>query len=79
MRELDDRSESLKLSASEVLDLRRQIKQIMDVNNHLRSELGKNSNINIDRLANKDEILCMGDEELRSRIIAITQARAGAK
>jgi hypothetical protein len=46
----------------------------MDVNNHLKNELQKNSNIDIDKIANRNEILGMGDDELCSRIIAITQA-----
>lgn len=42
LKELDDKSESLKIAASEIVDLRKQVKLLQSENNILRREASKN-------------------------------------
>ena len=73
MRETDDKSQSLKLTTSEIVDLRRTIKMLQSENAILRRKLGEEETIELQNLVAK-EISHMTNEELKGKIIKLAQA-----
>mmetsp|Transcript_1286 Transcript_1286/g.806 ORF Transcript_1286/g.806 Transcript_1286/m.806 type:complete len:101 (+) Transcript_1286:557-859(+) len=73
MKELDDKSSSLKLTTSEIVDLRRTIKMLQSENGILRKKMGDEETIELQNLVAK-EISHMTNEELKSKIVKLAQA-----
>jgi hypothetical protein len=73
MRETDDKTESLKITGAEIVDLRRQIKMLQSENAILRKRLAHEEQIEIASLVTK-EIAKMNMEELRAKIVKVAQA-----
>ena len=70
MKELDDKGQSLKLTSSEIVDLRRTIKMLQSENAILRRKMGEEETIELQNLVAK-EISYMTNEELKSKIIKL--------
>mmetsp|Transcript_34749 Transcript_34749/g.40638 ORF Transcript_34749/g.40638 Transcript_34749/m.40638 type:complete len:858 (-) Transcript_34749:61-2634(-) len=73
IRESDDKTESLKITGAEIVDLRRQIKMLQSENAILRKKLAQEEQIEVASIVTK-EIARMGVEELRNKIIKLAQA-----
>lgn len=73
MKEADEKSQSLKLTSSEIVDLRRTIKMLQSENAILRRKMGEEETIELQNLVAK-EISYMTNEELKSKIIKLAQA-----
>lgn len=73
IRESDDKTESLKITGSEIVDLRRQIKMLQSENAILRKRLAQEEQIEVASIVTK-EIAKMGIEELRAKIVKLAQA-----
>lgn len=73
MREVDDKTQSLKLTAAEVVDLRRTIKMLQSENAILRRKMGEEEGLELQHLVAK-EISHMTNEELKSKVIKLAQA-----
>jgi regulator of replication initiation timing len=70
MREVDDKSQSLKLTTAEIVDLRRTIKMLQSENAILRRKLGEEESQELSHLVSK-EISHMSNEELKAKVIKI--------
>jgi hypothetical protein len=70
MKEMDDKSSSLKLTTSEIVDLRRTIKMLQSENGILRKKMGDEETIELQNLVAK-EVSHMTNEELKGKIIKI--------
>ena len=70
MKEQDDKTQSLRLTSSEVVDLRRTIKMLQSENAILRRKMGEEETIELQNLVAK-EISHMTNEELKSKIIKL--------
>ena len=73
MKEMDDKSQSLKLTTSEIVDQRRTIKMLQSENGILRRKLGEEETVELQNLVAK-EISHMTNEELKAKIVKIAQA-----
>mmetsp|Transcript_38726 Transcript_38726/g.44333 ORF Transcript_38726/g.44333 Transcript_38726/m.44333 type:complete len:329 (-) Transcript_38726:27-1013(-) len=73
MRELDDKTQSLKLTSAEIIDLRRTVKMLQSENAILRKKLGEEEQVELQVLVSK-EIQSMGSTELRNKILKLAQA-----
>lgn len=73
MKEQDDKTQSLRLTSSEIVDLRRTIKMLQSENAILRRKMGEEETIELQNLVAK-EISYMTNEELKSKIIKLAQA-----
>jgi len=73
MKEVDDKSESLKLTGSEILELRKQIKLLQNENSILRKRLGHEEQMQVESLVTQ-EIHKMSLPELKSKIIKLAQS-----
>jgi len=73
IRESDDKTESLKITGAEIVDLRRQIKMLQSENAILRKRLAQEEQIEVASIVTK-EIAKMGIEELRAKIVKLAQA-----
>jgi len=73
IKEVDDKTQSLKLTGAEIVDLRRQIKMLQSENSLLRKRLSEEEQIEVTSIVTK-EIAKMGVEELKAKIIKIAQA-----
>ena len=73
MREADDKSQSLKLTSAEIIDLRRTIKMLQSENAILRKKLGEEEQLELQVLVSK-EIQSMDSQELRNKILKLAQA-----
>lgn len=78
MREQDDKSQSLKLTTAEILDLRRTIKLLQSENAILRRKLGEEESLELSHLISK-EISHMTNEELKAKVVKIAQAYRGER
>ncbi len=78
MREQDDKSQSLKLTTAEILDLRRTIKLLQSENAILRRKLGEEESLELSHLISK-EISHMTSEELKAKVVKIAQAYRGER
>ena len=78
MREQDDKSQSLKLTTAEILDLRRTIKLLQSENAILRRKMGEEESIELSHLISK-EISHMTNEELKAKVVKIAQAYRGER
>lgn len=72
-RELDAKNQSLKLSAAEVINIKRKIKNAKRENTLLREELKKASEFEPEVYAHRPELMLMEDEEVRNKVIAIAK------
>lgn len=72
MKENDEKSDALKLTGAEIIDLRRQIKLMQSENSVLRKRLHEEEEIDISAVVNK-EVERMNNEELKLKIIKIAQ------
>ncbi len=70
IKEVDDKTQSLKLTGAEIIDLRRQIKMLQSENSLLRKRLAEEEKIEVTSIVTK-EIAKMGVEELKVKIIKI--------
>jgi hypothetical protein len=78
MKEVDDKTESLKLTGSEIVELRKQIKLLQNENQILRMRLGQESQMQVEALVTQ-EIHRMSLPELKSKIIKLAQAYRGER
>lgn len=67
---MDDKTQSLRLTSSEIVDLRRTIKMLQSENGILRRKMGEEETIELQNLVAK-EISYMTNEELKSKIIKL--------
>jgi len=72
IKESDDKTESLKITGAEIVDLRRQIKMLQSENAILRKRLAQEEQIEVASIVSK-EIARMGVEELRAKIVKLAQ------
>lgn len=72
-RELDAKTQSLKLSAAEVVSIKRKIRGVKQENAELREELQKAASFEPDVFMNRPELMTMEDEEVRNKIVAIAK------
>lgn len=72
MKEVDEKSDSLKLTGAEILDLRKQIKLLQNENAILRKRLGQEEQMQVESLVTQ-EIHKMSLPELKSKIIKLAQ------
>jgi hypothetical protein len=72
MKEVDEKSDSLKLTGAEILELRKQIKLLQNENSILRKRLGQEEQMQIESLVTQ-EIHKMSLPELKSKIIKLAQ------
>jgi cell shape-determining protein MreC len=70
MREVDDKSQSLKLTTAEIVDLRRTIKLLQSENAILRKKLGEEESMELSHLVSK-EISHMTSEELKGKVVKL--------
>lgn len=73
IKDIDDKTESLKITGSEIVDLRRHIKMLQSENAILRKRLAHEEQIEISAMVTK-EISKMSVEELKAKIVKIAQA-----
>lgn len=74
MREVDDKSQSLKLTTAEILDLRRTIKMMQSENAILRRRMmGEEEGLELQHLVTK-EISHMTNEELKAKVVKLASA-----
>jgi hypothetical protein len=73
IRESDDKTESLKMTGADIVDLRRQIKMLQSENAILRKRLAQEEQIEIASVVTK-EISRMGVDDLRAKIVKLAQA-----
>ena len=78
MKEVDDKTESLKLTGAEIVELRKQIKLLQNENQILRKRLGQEEQMQIESLVTQ-EIHKMTLPELKSKIIKLAQAYRGER
>lgn len=72
MKENDEKSDALKLTGAEIIDLRRQIKLLQGENALLRQRLHEEEEIDVRAVISK-EVEKMNNEELKLKIIKIAQ------
>jgi hypothetical protein len=72
MKEVDEKSESLKLTGAEILDLRKQVKLLQNENSILRKRLGQEEQMQVESLVTQ-EIHKMSLPELKTKIIKLAQ------
>ncbi len=65
IRELDDKTQSLKVTGAQIVDLRRQIKLMQSENAILRKKLAVQEQLDVQSIISK-EIATMSVEELRA-------------
>ena len=70
MKEIDDKTESLKITGTEIVDLRRQIKLLQSENAILRKRLSHEENLELQAVVTK-EITTMSVDELRQKIVKV--------
>jgi chromosome segregation ATPase len=73
-RDLDSKTQSLKLSAAEVINVKRKIRNIKKDNLALREEVEKAGQFEPEIFLNRPELMAMDDEEVRNKIISIAKA-----
>jgi hypothetical protein len=73
MKEMDDKTQSLKLTSAEIIDLRRTVKMLQSENAILRKKLGAEEQVELQVLVSK-EIQHMDSTELRNKILKLAQA-----
>ena len=73
MKEVDDKTQSLKLTSAEIIDLRRTVKMLQSENAILRKKLGEEEQLELQVLVSK-EIQNMDSTELRNKILKLAQA-----
>mmetsp|Transcript_17475 Transcript_17475/g.17233 ORF Transcript_17475/g.17233 Transcript_17475/m.17233 type:complete len:324 (+) Transcript_17475:1523-2494(+) len=73
MKEMDDKTQSLKLTSAEIIDLRRTVKMLQSENAILRKKLGQEEQLELQILVSK-EIQNMDSTELRNKILKLAQA-----
>lgn len=74
MREVDDKSQSLKLTTAEILDLRRTVKMMQSENAILRRRMmGEEEGLELQHLVTK-EISHMTNEELKAKVVKLASA-----
>lgn len=78
MRENDDKTQSLKLSTAEIVDLRRALKMMQGESQILRRKLGDQEAAELGSLVLK-EISGMSVDDLQTKIVKIAQAYRGER
>lgn len=73
MKEVDDKTQSLKLTSAEIIDLRRTVKMLQAENAILRKKLGEEEQLELQQLVS-NEIQNMDSTELRNKILKLAQA-----
>lgn len=73
MREIDDKSDSIKLAASEIIDLKRKLHKIGLENQQIQEEANRMKHIDEEMISNRKDLMSMDDEEVKNRIISIAQ------
>ena len=72
-RELDGKTQSLKLSAAEVVNIKRKIRNIKKENAELREEVKRAGQFEPEVYMNRPELMTMEDEEVRNKILSIAK------
>lgn len=72
-KELDSKNQSLKLSAAEVVNLKRKIKTAKRDNTMLRDEVKKAGEFEPEVYAHRPDLMMMEDEEVKNKIVAISK------
>lgn len=78
MKEVDDKTDSLKLTGAEIIELRNKIKLLQSENSILRKRLGQEEQMQVESLVTQ-EIHKMSLPELKSKIIKLAQAYRGER
>lgn len=73
-KELDTKSQSLKLVAAEVISLKRKIRNIRRENVDLDRQVKDSATLEPEVILNRPELMSLDDEEVRNRILAIAKA-----
>ena len=73
-RELDTKTQSIKLSAAEVINVKRKVRVIKKENLVLREEVERAGQFDPDIFLNRPELMAMDDEEVRNKILSIAKA-----
>lgn len=73
-KDLDAKTQSLKLEAAEVINLKRKIRNMKRDNIQLREEAEKAKMFEPEVLLNRPELMAMDDEEIRNKILNIAKA-----
>lgn len=72
LKEIDDKSETIKLNGQEIMDLRKEIKILKNENSMLKIKLGTENQIQIESSISK-EIENMNSQELKNKILKMAQ------
>lgn len=72
-KELDNKTQSLKLTAAEVINIKRKIRNIKKDNLGLREELERAANFEPQVFIDRPELMVMDDDEVRNKIISIAK------
>lgn len=78
-REIDEKTASLKLSAAEVIDLKRKIAVVKNENVRLEEQNKKIDLLDPQIITNRKDLEMMEDEEVKNRILEISQAYRGER
>ena len=71
-REIDEKTASLKLSAAEVIDLKRKIAVVKNENVRLEEQYKKIDLLDPQIITNRKDLEMMEDEEVKNRILEIS-------
>jgi hypothetical protein len=72
-RELDGKNLSLKLSAAEVLNIKRKIRNLKKENMHLRDEVQRSLDYEPEIALNRPDLMQMDEEEVRNKVVFIAK------
>mmetsp|Transcript_19560 Transcript_19560/g.35845 ORF Transcript_19560/g.35845 Transcript_19560/m.35845 type:complete len:376 (-) Transcript_19560:716-1843(-) len=72
LRETDEKSDALKLTASEIVDLRRQVKLLQSENANLRRQLNEEEAADVEKIVSR-EVERMSNEDLKGKVIKLAQ------
>lgn len=73
-KDIDDKTDSLKLAASEVMDLKRKIDKVREDNIKIKIQANKIAAIDEQAITNRKDLMMMEDEEIKNRILSISEA-----
>lgn len=79
MKEIDEKTASLKLSAAEVIDIKRKISVMKNENVRLEQQNQRMKMMEPQIVTNRKDLQMMDDEEVKNRILEISQAYRGER
>lgn len=72
LRETDEKGDALKLTATEIVDLRRQVKLLQSENSNLRRQLNEEEAADVEKIVSR-EVERMSNEDLKGKVIKLAQ------